>query len=67
MNMGSQSSKQKVVLHVRLRCDSLKSTTPVLLLANGFDVRSVLHWQVNFSAVNQIYVFHEAMNGCENL
>ena len=35
------------------------------LLVNDFDVRSVLHGQVSLSAVNQIYVFHEAMNGCK--
>ena len=32
-----------------------------------FDVRSVLHRQVNLAAVNQNYVFPEAMNGCKNL
>ena len=42
-------------------------TTPVSLLANGFNVRSVLHGQVSLAAVNQIHVFNEAMNGCKNL
>ena len=37
------------------------------LLANEFDVRSVLHGLVSLTAVNQICVIHEAMNGCENL
>ena len=37
------------------------------LLANEFDVRSELHRQVSLAAVNQICVFHEAMNGCKNL
>ena len=32
-------------------CDSLSMTTPVSLLANEFDVRSILHVQVNFAAV----------------
>ena len=32
-----------------------------------FDVRFVLHEHVGLAAVNQIYVFYEAMNGCENL
>ena len=32
------------------------------LLANKFGVRSVLHGQVSLAAVNEIYVFHEAMN-----
>ena len=35
------------------------------LLANELDVGSVLHGQVSLAAVNQIYVFHEAMNGCK--
>ena len=29
-----------------------------------FDVRSVLHGQVSLAAVNQIYIIHDAMNGC---
>ena len=37
------------------------------LLANEFDVRSVLQGQVSFAAVKQICVIHEAMNGCKNL
>ena len=56
-----------LVLHVRLRCGSLSITTPVSLLANEFDVRSVLHGQVSLAAVNQICVIHEAMIGCKNL
>ena len=36
-------------------------------LANEFDVRSVLHGQVSLAAVNQIYVIHEAIDGCKNL
>ena len=43
-------------------CSSLSITTPVSLLANEFDVRSILHGQVSFAALKQIYVFHEAMN-----
>ena len=42
------------VLHVRLRCGSLSITTPVSLLANEFDVRSVLHGLVSLTAINQI-------------
>ena len=38
-------------------------TTPVSLLANEFDVRSVLYWQVRLATVNQINVIHEAMSG----
>ena len=56
---------KRLVLHVRLRCGSLSITIPVSLLANEFDVRSVLHWQVSLGAVNRICVFHKAMNGCK--
>ena len=54
-------------MHVRLVCGSLSITPPVSLLANEFDVRSVLHGQVSLAAVNQIYVIHEAMKGYKNL
>ena len=57
----------KLVLHVRLRCDSLSATTPVSLLANEFHVRSVLQGQESLAAVNQMDVVDEAMNGCKNL
>ena len=35
------------------------------LLANEFDVLSVLHGQVNLAAANQIRVIHEALNVCK--
>ena len=54
-------------IHMRLKCGSLSITTPVSLLANEFDVWSVLHGQVSLAAVNQICVIHEAMDGCKNL
>ena len=57
----------RLVLHVRLGGGSLSITTPVSLLANEFDFRRVLHGQVSLAAVNQIYVIHEAINGCKNL
>ena len=41
---------------VRLGCGSLSITITVSLLANEFDVRSILHGQVSSAAVNQIYV-----------
>ena len=47
------------------RCGSLSITTPVSLLANEFDVQSVLHGQVSLAAVNQVCV--KVMNGCKNL
>ena len=53
--------------HARLRCGSLSITTPVPLLGNKFDVRSVLHGQESLAAVNQICVIHEATNGFKNL
>ena len=66
-NSQLEWSIQKACLHVRLGCGSLSITTPVSFLANEFDVRGVLHGQVSLAAVNQIYIFHEAMNGCKNL
>ena len=68
--MGTRTvngANKKPVLQVRLRCGPLSITLPVSLLTNEFDVRSVLNGQVSLATVNQIYVFHEAMNGCENL
>ena len=65
MNTHNQCGKQKAVLHVRFRCGTLSITTLVSLLANDFDVRSSLHVQVSLAATNQIYVIHEAMNGCK--
>ena len=44
-------------------CGSLSITTPVSLLTNEFKVRSVLHGHVSLAAVNQMCVFHEAING----
>ena len=65
MNTVSKWCKQKVVLQMRLRCGSLSITTPVSLLANEFDVLSLLQGQVSLAPVSQIYVFHEAMNSCK--
>ena len=56
-----------LVLHVQLRCGSLSITTPVSLPANEFDVQRVLHRQVSLTAVNQMCVISEAMNGCKHL
>ena len=63
----ANGTNKRLVLHVRLRCGSLPITTPLSLLANEFDVCSELHGQVSLVTFNQIYVFHEAMNGCKNL
>ena len=50
---------------MQLRCGSLSIKTPVPLLANECDVRSVLNGQVSLVAVNRIYAFHENMDGCK--
>ena len=63
----ANGANKKLVLHVRLRCGSLSTITPVPHLANEFDVRGVLHGQMSFAAVYQICVFREGMNGCKNL
>ena len=63
----ANGANKRLVLYVRLRCVSLSITTPGSLLANEFDVRSILHGQVCLAAVNQIRVVHGAMNGCKNL
>ena len=56
----ANGASERLVLRVRLGCGSLSITSPVSLLANEFDVRSVLHVQVNLAAVNQICVIHGA-------
>ena len=63
----ANNANTRLVLHMRLRCGSLSITTPVSLLANEFDVRSVLHGQVSLAAVNQICVINEAMHVGKNL
>ena len=63
----ANGANKRLVLYVRLRCGSLSITTHVSLLANGFYVRIVMQGQVSLAAVNQIYVIHEAMNGCKNI
>ena len=67
MNMDSQWSKQETCFARVTRCGSLSITTPVSLLANDFNVRSVLHRQDSSAAVYQICVNHVAKNGCKNL
>ena len=52
---------------MQLGCGLLSITTPVSLLTNEFDVRSILRGQVSLAAVNQIPVIHEAMNSRQNL
>ena len=38
-----EQTSLRLVLHMRLGCGSLSVTTPVSLLGNEFDVRSILH------------------------
>ena len=63
MMTTANGANKRLVLHMRLGCGSLSITLPVPLLKNGSHVRSALHGQVSFAAVNQSYVIHEAMNG----
>ena len=65
--MAANEANKTLVLQVRPGCGLLSITTPVSLLANEFDVRSMLHGQVSLAAVNQMFVIHEAMNCCKNL
>ena len=58
----ANGANKKLVLHVRLRCGSLSITAPRSILANEFDVRSILHGQMSLAAVNQVCVIHEGMN-----
>ena len=67
LNRTSNGANKRLVLHVQLGCGSLSITLPVSLLANEFDVQSVLHGQVSLAAANQMCVIREAMNGCKNL
>ena len=53
LTQTANGANKKLVLHVRLWFGSLSITTTVPLLANKFDVRSVLQGQVRLAAVNQ--------------
>ena len=46
---------------------SIVGHASVSLLANEFDVQSVLHRQVRLELVNQICVIHEVINDCKIL
>ena len=62
MSTDRNGANRRLVLHVRIGYDSLSITTPVSLLSN-----ESLHEQVSLATFDQIFVFHEAMNGCKNL
>ena len=51
-NSQLEGTNHRLVLHVPLGCCSLSITTPVSLLANEFDVRSVLHGRVSLASCN---------------
>ena len=51
MNNGAH---KRLALHVRLGCGSLSITTPVSLLVNELDGRSVLHGQVPIEIFKKI-------------
>ena len=53
-NTDSKWSKQEACFDVRLGCGSLLIITPVSLLANKLNVRSVLHGQMSLAAVSHI-------------
>ena len=55
-NSQLEHRQPRLVLHVRNRCGRMSITTRVSLLANEFDVRSVLHGKVSLAAVNQNFV-----------
>ena len=65
--LTAYEANNMLVLQVRISCSLLSFTTPVSLLANEFDARSVMHGQVSLAAVNHIYVIHGVTNGCKNL
>ena len=49
-----EGANKRLVLHVRLSCDSLSITTPISLLTNKFGFRSVLQGQMSLAAFNQM-------------
>ena len=57
MNRGSQWNKQEACFACAIRCDSLAITTAVSPLTNEFDVRNLMHGQVNVAAVNHFLYF----------
>ena len=58
MNMDSQRNKQDVCLARATQVWLAVKRNKVSLLANEFDVRSVLHGQESLADVNQIYLIH---------
>ena len=67
MNTDNQWSKQEACIAFATQVWLVVNHRPVSLLANEFDVRSVLHGKASLAAVKQIHVNHGAMKGCKNL
>ena len=67
MNTDSRRSKQEACFARATQVWLAVTHNTSVPSANEFDVRGVLHGQVSLAAVNQIHVFHEAMNSCKNL
>ena len=57
MNTDNQWSKQEACF----------GCVTLVWLAVNHNTSATSHWQVSLEAVDQIYVFHEAMSGCKNL
>ena len=68
MNTDSQWSTQEAICFARATQVSLAvNHNTSVTSGERIRVRSVLQGQVSLAAVNQIDVFHEAMNDCKNL
>ena len=63
----ANGAHRRLAWQVQLRCGSLSITTPVSLLANELDVRSILLGHVSLADANNSCVIYETMNGCKNL
>ena len=67
MNTDSQWSKQESCFALATQLWFTVNHNTSFTSGDEFDFQSVMHGQVSLAAVNQICVFHEAMNGCKNL
>ena len=67
MNTDSKWSKQEACFARENQLWLAVFTSPVSLLANNFDIQSVLRVQASLAAVIYIYFFNEVMNSCKNL
>ena len=67
MHTDSQWSRQEACFACATQVWLTVNHNTSVTSGDEFDVRTVLHRQVSLAAANQIYVIHEAMNGCKNL